>query len=216
MQFDAFVLFLAGDRYVFDGDSFSSTSEAEIIASGSTAPATHTAAGTDLIVVFDTDGSALGNGWRASASCTTSSSSPSPTPSPTCDNCEFHQFTPSRGCTGLCSNCGSCGLGRINNLDYCYCGDGQGQCNSACPKYVASSSSSSSRRRSSSQPPPSPAPYQAPLRRGDDDTHDGLSSMGVFLIIVLVIIVICGVVVHVVMKKKHKQKKTDADAAAAA
>lgn len=162
-----------GRRYVFDGDDFSSTSEAEVRASGSTDPATHTAAGTDLLAVFDTDGSALGSGWTASASCTTAAASSSvsyqigsrsggshynnpcrSSQSDVCCDCSCTVCGPAGSCTtaGFSSDCGTCNPGFISSY--------------ICGTYyeVATSTPTptptTSRRRSST---PTPTPTPTPL-----------------------------------------------------
>ena len=73
-----------------------------------------------------------------------------------CDDCSFFATLDSatHGCRNYCTNCGSCGIGRVNLLDFCLCTDPS--CSSSCPNYQ--SSSSSSRRRSSSYSPPPPPP----------------------------------------------------------
>jgi hypothetical protein len=101
-----------------------------------------------------------------------------------CSNCEFHASTPNRGCTGYCTNCGSCGLGRINNLDYCYCGDGQGQCNSACPNYVSPSSGGSSGTSSSSDPSSGGADYSSDT----NEAEDGGMIIGIVAVVVIVVL----------------------------
>ena len=63
--------------YIFDGASLSYSLLATLSGSSMPSPSVYTASGSDMIVVFDTDGSNTRSGWTAEATC---SSSSTPTP----------------------------------------------------------------------------------------------------------------------------------------
>lgn len=84
--------------YVFSGSDFSTAStDAVAIESGSgiPSPSSVTADSPNMIVVFDTDSSSLGNGWTASARCVTS-------PGPVSGDC-WEAYTPNYRCSGYSS-----------------------------------------------------------------------------------------------------------------
>eukprot|EP01043_Picozoa_sp_COSAG02_P028347 COSAG02_NODE_1714_length_11220_cov_3.198543_11_plen_320_part_00 len=92
--------------YLFTGSDFSSPHDDAIaIESGHSTPSSVTADSPNMIAVYDTDGSVLGGGWTASASCVSS-------PGPVTGAC-WEAYTPNYGCSGY-SDAGYTCVG-----DYC-------------------------------------------------------------------------------------------------